>query len=293
MLVMTTVERAIQSPSAPSQRPPVRASRTEVPRDAHGTRPALARKRAPDGLDSLIAAAVLQRAGEDPAPVEPTDTQAPDLAANRATTALVQRARGALAVAPVVAANTAAQAISTWITNHPPPGQATNYSVGVAVNGDLYISRVGGVTATTAYVNGQLAPYILANQYEAGRDIFLAQRFATHTTSGNHAEMCIMAAVPSGTLTAIYCSAPHCAFCAEQMTKDNIARGAPVGGHDQQGWAHPFAPIFLGSQVSNNTQGQLTALKGLPLNPDQAQTQEAGLAWGLTPPVAGKFKAWL
>ena len=91
----------------------------------------------------------------------------------------------------------------------------------------------------------------------------------------------------------IYCAAPHCAFCAEQMSKDNVTHGAAVGGHDQVGWAHPFAPIFLGSQVWNDTAAQLRALQALPLSPTQANAAQIGVPWLTTAPKAGKRKAWL
>ncbi len=214
------------------------------------------------------------------------------LAGNRATTALVQRARDGV-TPPTVTADAAAQAINTWIQANEPSEQETNYSVGVARNGDLYISKVGGVTAGTRFVGTQLAAFIVQNGYQIGRDIYLAQQFNTAYTSGNHAEMCVMAAAGAGALAKIYCAAPHCAFCAEQMTKDNVTHGAAVGGHDQVGWAHPFAPIFLGSQVWDNTGAQLAALQALPLSPTKAMAAQIGVPWLPTSPKGGKRKAWL
>jgi len=157
----------------------------------------------------------------------------------------------------------------------------------------FYSGMEGFLEATTRFVGEGLAPFIRANGYQIGRDIFLAQQFNTAYSSGNHAEMCVMAAAGAGALEKIYCAAPHCAFCAEQMAKDNVLHGATVGGHDQVGWAHPFAPIFLGSQVWNNTRAQLAALQALPLNPTEANARQIGVPWLPTKPKGGKRKAWL
>lgn len=214
------------------------------------------------------------------------------VAGNRATATLVLRAR-AQGQQQVVTADAAAQAIIAWIQTNPPPGQQTNYSVGVATNGDLYISRVGGVTAATTYVTNQLGAYIQQQNYHLGRDIFLAGRFNNAYTSGNHAETCVIAAAGAGALTKIYCAGPHCAFCAALMRKLAIATGAAVGGSDQSGWAHPFAPIFLGSSVNNDTESQLAALEGLAAVPTRDDATAAGISWGFSPPQQSNAVAWL
>lgn len=180
------------------------------------------------------------------------------LAGNRAATLLVQRARGDGA-APRVAADAAAQQIITWLTANGGGGQQVNYSVGTLPDGDLVISKVNGVTAATALVRGGLATFIRGNGLEVGRDIYLAQKFNTATGS-NHAEMCILAAAPD--VTMIYCTGPHCAFCATVMTAQGVELGAGTGGSAQMGWTHPSRQIAYGSQ-SGETDGQLAELDAI------------------------------
>jgi hypothetical protein len=209
------------------------------------------------------------------------------LVGNRATSWLLQRDRSQAAI---VTADAAANQINSWLRQNPPPGQAVNYCVGVASNGDLYISKINGVTAATAYVAQQLGPYITNNNLHLGRDVYLAQKF-NNAVGSNHAEMCIMAAAGQGQISKIYCSGPHCGFCSAVMSKDNVALGAAQGNDEQQGWAHPFVPLSYGSQFSNDTEGQLTELKGLPLLPGQHQIQKGG--WMTTSPTPGKRTLWL
>ncbi len=259
---MLAIDRTLQRSSVDGDRAARRA------RDRNGS------CRSPGGIDAGAVLALQRTAG------------------NRATRALLQRKRGP-ATEPVVDADTAAQWIIAWIKAEYPPGpgkQEENYSVGVAKNGDLYISKVGGVGEGVALIK-KLGPKVEEQKLDVGRDIFLAQKFNPAYMSGWHAEMCVLAAAGLDALEKIYCAAPHCAFCAALMKKANVGLGAAVGGSDQTSWAHPFAPIFLGSSVNNDTNVQLTALMSLDPKPTEKQAVGAGLKWWSTQPK-GACRLW-
>lgn len=284
-------ERAIRSAPAPSRRAALPASPADPRRDSDDSGSAVSRKRPPMPLDAVLARAVRRRTDRE-CVLRGAGGAVSGAATTRATAVLLQRAPTP-GLAPPVSADTAAQAINEWLKGHPPAGQQTNWSIGVANDGDIYISKVGGVTGGTKYVRDELGPFIQEHRYEVGRTIWLAQAYNTAYTSGNHAEMCVMAAAGVGQLTKIYCVADHCAFCAQLMTVGTVALGADTGGSDQQGWAHPFAPIFLGSQVNSNTEGQLAQLTKLPQVPTQHDAASAGVNWLPSAPKAGKCQAWM
>ena len=213
--------------------------------------------------------------------------QLQQLAGNRATATLVQRQRDGHEQA--VAADAAAQGIINWIIDNPPAGQAVNYCVGVLSNNDLMISKVSGVTTRTGYLTN-LAAYIRQQHYEVGRDIRLAQQFNTAVGS-NHAEMCIMAAAGAGQVTSIYCSGPHCGFCAAVMAAHGVTLGAAQGNDQQQGWTHPFAPLAYGSQLTATTGDQLAELQGLPPAPTRDHVRVG--SWLTSAPEPDKSTPWL
>lgn len=202
---------------------------------------------------------------------------------------------------PEVADDAAARGIQALFEEFPPPPpprkkelQQSNFCVGLTTGGDLYVSRVGGMATETPYLR-TIRSHIESSEYHVGRDIRLAGKFNTAYTSGNHAEMCIVAAAYADglTLSTIYCSGPHCAFCAALMATAGIARGAPTGDDRQTGWAHPFAPIFLGSSVDEDTASQLRALKQFELEPSATDVVAGGIAWRPTKPKPKKGRPWL
>lgn len=193
---------------------------------------------------------------------------------------------------PAVSADVAAERIHLLLANNPAPGQQVNYCTALTTSGDIYISKVKGVTANTAYLTATIGPLIRQANLHVGRSIFLAQEFNKDVGS-NHAEMCIMAAAcASGhQLTVIYCTGPHCAFCACMMRKAGIRLGAAGGGVDQEGWAHPFVPVSFGSQ-SGDTRSQLRALDSWRLVPSEDEVTRAGQEWRFSHP-RGKSTRWL
>jgi len=168
------------------------------------------------------------------------------------------------------------------------PGGATNYSVGVLSNGDLIISKVGGVTALAGDII-KLAIEIKKQGLAVGRSIYLAQQFNTKVGS-NHAEMCLIAAAASLQLSLekIYCTGPHCAFCSAVMKTNSIELGNDIGDANQMGWTHPFVPLSYGQQLPSPTKDQLAELQKLPKIPLQ-QSIVLGHWGGI---VKGKFTQW-
>ena len=198
-----------------------------------------------------------------------------------------------------VEAGVAAKGIRDLFIEFPPSSskgdelQQANFSVGLTASGDIYVSKVGGMATETAYLQ-KIRTHLESNKYHVGRNIKFAGKFNTAYTSGNHAEMCILAAARADgqTLSVIYCSGPHCAFCAAMMTKAGVTLGAATGDDRQSGWAHPFAPIFLGSSVSEDTASQLKALKSLDLEPSATDAAKQGITWRPTAPKPRGGKHW-
>ena len=201
---------------------------------------------------------------------------------------------------PLVGDDAAARGIQALFAEFPPPApkgkepQQANYCVGLTTTGDIYVSKVGGMARETQYLR-TIRAQIESNRYQVGRTIRLAGTYNTACTSGNHAEMCILAAAHADelTLSVIYCSGPHCAYCAALMKKAGITRGATEGDHRQSGWAHPLAPIFLGSSVDEDTSAQLEALKQLKLDPSATDVQATRIVWLPTRPKQKKGTLWL
>lgn len=169
------------------------------------------------------------------------------------------------------------------------PGGSTNYSVGVLSNGDIIISKVGGVTQKAQAII-DLAIEINKQGLATKRSIYLAQQFNTSVGS-NHAEMCLIAAakVIGSDLKTIYCTGPHCGYCSAVMKTNGITLGNAKGNENQMGWTHPFVPLNYGQQLASSTENQLKELQGLPKIPLQKSIVYG--KWGLGQPQ-GKCTKW-
>ena len=180
----------------------------------------------------------------------------------------------------------AANGIIDWL-NENGYGGDSNYTVGVDKDDDLIISKVNGVTED-ADAMVALGPIIVQKEWNLERRIFLAQKFNTAVGS-NHAEMCVLAASGRDTLAYMKCTNPNCDFCKAALKTYNVPSGNGGGGKSQQGWAHPFYPIFYGTQIGALAP-QVEELKGLGQNPTQAEI-ELG-RWGLSAPKGQQWTEW-
>jgi hypothetical protein len=128
----------------------------------------------------------------------------------------------------------------------------SNYCVALLGNDDLIIAKVNGVTDRAAGM-AELGAHIQRNNLNAGRVVFLAQKYNTALGS-NHAEMCIVAAANAmgQNVTQMGCTGPNCPYCAAVLHHEGIdSLNAGQDGKPQQGWAHPTESYFWGSQVSD------------------------------------------
>jgi hypothetical protein len=182
---------------------------------------------------------------------------------------------------------TAADGIIQWLNSNGYGGDS-NFTVGVTVNGNLILSKVNGITAEAKAMK-ELKPVIEEEGWHVDRYIYLAQKFNTAVGS-NHAEMCILAAIGRGNLTYMKCTNPNCDFCAAALKTYNVPSGNSGGGKSQQGWTHPFYPIFYGTQIGG-VKAQVTELKGLGQDPEKKQIKLG--TWGVSLPSGGKYTQWI
>lgn len=165
----------------------------------------------------------------------------------------------------------------------------SNYSVGLLSNGDLIISKVNGVTGAAAGMD-ELQRWMRAGNMHVGRNIYLAQKYNTSIGS-NHAEMCIVAAAARMGLNVAYmgCTGPNCPFCAATLKDLNVdSMNEGEDGKAQQGWAHPTANVFWGSQVSNTPVSAQVADLKLFLRGGQPKIGRNTLS-----PSQGRYTRWL
>lgn len=168
-----------------------------------------------------------------------------------------------------------------------------NYSIGVCSNGDLIITKVNGATSADKGI-ADLGKKNEMIAFRKGRSIYLAQKFNTQVGS-NHAEMCILAAAEKLglTVTKIYCTGPHCAFCAAMMKTVHADLGTSAKSEDQMGWAHPFSNVFYGQQSTTTKEelkSQLTELEKLPKKPKRSDVAPGN--WTISGPNGGKATKW-
>jgi hypothetical protein len=145
---------------------------------------------------------------------------------------------------------TAVADILTFLTRN--MDKDNNYCVALLGNDDLVIAKVNGVTDEAAGM-AELGAHIQRNNLNAGRSVFLAQKYNTAVGS-NHAEMCIVAAANAmgQNVTQMGCTGPNCPYCAAVLQHEGIdSLNAGQDGKSQQGWAHPTQSYFWGSQVSD------------------------------------------
>jgi hypothetical protein len=154
---------------------------------------------------------------------------------------------------PKINAKAAVVALIEWMKKQDAFASASNYCVAALANDDLIITKVNGVTTQAAAIE-MLGQKIQKEGIEFGRDIYLAQKYSTAVGS-NHAEMCILAAADKlgQKVNLMGCTGPNCPYCDQMMKDDGIpSLNAGQDGKAQQGWAHPRASIFWGSQVSDS-----------------------------------------
>lgn len=148
-----------------------------------------------------------------------------------------------------------------WLKANDPGKQKSNFSVGLTTSGALIISKVGGLTSGSDIV-AALTVYLQGNY--AGHTVYLAKKFNSNFTSGNHAEMCVVAAARALglTLSKVTCTHPNCRYCSAMMTHLGIGHGSITSGEpDNQGtWAHAIANAAFGTQYGH---GEDTAVGDL------------------------------
>ena len=165
-----------------------------------------------------------------------------------------------------------------WLRANDPASQPSNFSIGLTATGAFIVSKVGGLTTASAIVRPFVA-FIKASGW-GNRNFYLASKFNNSAGSGNHAEMCVVAAAHGngavGALTSVICTHPNCALCAEQMRGMGIAgssidNGAPGS---QATWAHPTRGALFGTVYGETDMAAqvraLTALNTSNTTPPQA-----------------------
>lgn len=172
------------------------------------------------------------------------------------TGTVLQRASTAIASATVDIGP-----LVSWLKANDPGKQKSNFSVGLTTTGVLIISKVGGLTSGSDIITG-LTAYL--RQDYSGHTVYLAKKYNSNFASGNHAEMCVVAAAAALglTLNKVICTHPNCRYCSAMMTYLKIGHGSITSGEpDNQGtWAHPIANAAFGTQYGA---GEDTAVKDL------------------------------
>jgi hypothetical protein len=146
--------------------------------------------------------------------------------------------------------------------------QPSNFSVGTTSKGSFIITKVGGLGANAAIVKGSpdtigLKAYLKQNF--STKSFFLAPAFNSAYSSGNHAEMCVVAAAgdSTGEVKSIICTHPNCDLCAQQMKDLGIGGGSILKGSpdSQSTWVHPKKPAAFGTSYGASTIALVAALK--------------------------------
>jgi ribosomal protein S18 acetylase RimI-like enzyme len=180
--------------------------------------------------------------------------------------AVIQRMdSAAMEVEPTVATQSTDVDIDpllTWLKANDPGKQKSNFSVGVTTTGSLIISKVGGLGSGAAIVVELRKE--LKKSY-SGRTVYLAAAFNTAYSSGNHAEMCVVAAAAAmgATLRRVRCTHPNCRYCAATLAHLGIGGGSITEGQpsNQATWAHPIISGAFGTQFGAGESDSVEALK--------------------------------
>jgi len=141
-------------------------------------------------------------------------------------------------------------------------GQQPNYAVGLTANGNLIISKVGGLTDRTGGMD-DLQTEIQQTQWfsDNAPTVYLAKKYGGDGNS-NHGEMCVLAAADAlgEQLTYIKCTGDNCPACFAMLASAGVATGNAQATGTQAGWVHPRGRMALGTGLTSSWSDQIKEL---------------------------------
>lgn len=171
-----------------------------------------------------------------------------------------------------------------WLRANDKGSQVSNYSVGSTADGDIIISKVGGMGGGGAIIE-PLKNYLRANFRNC--TVYVAGSFNSRFGSGQHAEMCVVAGARSRglRLTKVICTEPNCRFCAAELAHLNIMGGTVSEGEprNQLCWAHPLVNGAFGTGYGASEADSVEALIAFDEH-GTAPRPSCGAISGGTPP---------